>query len=340
MLLFLVPRVFAAGYGVPVDGYPSVDERWLLLWTNAARVAPTEFTDEYQAGGCSTADFSADEKSAKAPLYIDLALTEAARFHSTDMAENGCFQHESCDGTDTWARIDDFYADAAGAMGENIAMGTSDARYAVLSMWMCSHSGHRANIMSADFNEMGPGVDGVYMTQDFAAGQLNEGSPPVRVAVEEDGAWYADWGDAAAPKRLSIIVDGEVTPLELLHGAPDQGIYWADSPSSGADACHHAYIQWETDGGVTGTFPEEGSFGSGACTDTDPVTGWAGDQAPSGGDPSGNAPDGSSASAMMSDIALVGCTTTPGAAGGGPLLGLLVVGSTLLAGRRASSLRR
>ena len=52
----------SAGYGVPVDGYPSAEERALVMWTNAARVDPTEFTSDYKAGGCTTDDFSSDEK--------------------------------------------------------------------------------------------------------------------------------------------------------------------------------------------------------------------------------------------------------------------------------------
>lgn len=331
MILLAVSQVLAAGYGVPVDGYPNAEERWLLLWTNAARVAPLDFTDEYDAGGCSTDDFADDEKQAKAPLYIDLQLTEAARFHSSDMAENGCFQHESCDGTDTWARIDGFYSDAAGAMGENIAMGTSDAKYAVLSMWMCSHSGHRANIMSADFNEMGPGVDGVYMTQDFAGGELKEGSPPVRMATEKDGDWYADWGDADAPTRLSVVINGNETPLELQHGTAEQGIYAAFSPEAGSDPCHIAFVKWETAGGLSGTFPELGSFASGACDGADPETGWIDDQTDPGNGHT-DTDDGSS-SGMLSDIELVGCSTRPGSPSGA--LAMALGGAAVLVRRRA-----
>ena len=153
----LILLAAVVGYGDPVDGYPSAEERSLVLWTNAARVDPTEFTTDYRSGGCSTSDFSSDEKTAKEPLYIDLALTEAARYHSNDMRKNGCFQHESCDGTDTWARIESYYKDSQ-YLGENIAYGSTDTRYMVLSLWMCSHSGHRANIMNGDYNEMGGGV--------------------------------------------------------------------------------------------------------------------------------------------------------------------------------------
>jgi hypothetical protein len=254
-----------AGYGDPVDGYPSAEERALVMWTNAARVAPESYTGDYKSGGCSLREFSADEKAAKAPLYIDLALTEAARFHSEDMNENGCFQHDSCDGTDTWDRVDRFYKDQNQGVGENIAYGSSDARYTVMSMWMCSHSGHRANIMSGDFNEMGGGVAGSYMTQDFAAGELKEGAPPVRVAAEYGDTLYADWGDAAAPASLRLAVGELHNDFFLDEGAPEQGLYY--TAIDDVEPCTPWRVEWATAAGARGTFPATGGFLMGNCPD-------------------------------------------------------------------------
>lgn len=253
-----------SGYGDPVDGYPSATERALVLWTNAARVAPTEFKTEYSAGSCSIADFSDDEKTAKAPLYIDLDLTEVARVHSADMRDNGCFQHESCDGTDTWTRVGQYYHDQNSGLGENIAYGSSDPKYAVLSMWMCSHSGHRANIMSGSFNEMGGGVASDFMTQDFAAGELKEGNPPVRVAAEYNGDVWADWGDSAAPASLVLNVDGTRSDLEFEFGEKDNGVYAA---ALEADDCTPWRVEWATAGGDAGTFPATGGLLAGGCKD-------------------------------------------------------------------------
>jgi hypothetical protein len=252
-----------AGYGDPVDGFPSAEERALVLWTNAARVAPEAFTNDYREGGCSLRDFSMGEKEAQAPLYIDLALTEAARYHSEDMRDNGCFQHESCDGTDTWERVDRFYKDSNSGVGENIAYGSSDPRYTVMAMWMCSTSGHRANIMSGDYNEMGGGVADTFMTQDFAAGELKEGSPPVRVAAEYGDAVYADWGDADAPSRLDLVVDDVASELVIFEGAPEQGVYYGavdDVPE-----CTPWRVEWETAAGEEGAFPATGGFLMGNC---------------------------------------------------------------------------
>ncbi len=296
-----------AGYGDVEDSRPSAAERWLHLWTNAARVAPEEFEDDYAQGGCSlSADFSADERSPKAPLYLDVGLAEAARYHSEDMASEGCFQHESCDGTDTWARIGRYY-DEGSTLGENIALGQVDGRYAVLSMWMCSESGHRANIMSSSFNELGTGVaegtGATLFTQDFAQGQVPEGQP-VRIAAHDGSSFYADWGDASPPTRLELVLDGQEREMKLAHGAPEQGVYHADSPVS---ACVSWWVEWETESGQSGFFPEEGAYFAGSGCEAD----WAlrADAGSSGHDDEADEEDGGSG------LKVVGCTTAPSSPG-------------------------
>lgn len=330
-MLLLVSQVLA-GYGDSQDGYPSRDERWLHLWTNAARVAPEEFVSDYAVGGCSLDVFSADEKTPKAPLYLDYALTEVAREHSEDMATHGCFQHESCDGTDTWTRIGNYYTEGQ-ALGENIAMGSGiDGRYAVLSMWMCSESGHRANIMSGDFNELGVGAasgsDGNYFTQDFAGGQLNEGNPPVRMASDDgsDG-FYADWGDSAAPVRMDLVVAGKKTAMKLVNGTEKLGIWYAKGSLS--EACNAWWISWETQSGDTGTFPENGAYQLGDCSG-DWVASKSGVPNVGGGDDSGVSAD------PNDDIHLTGCNTAPATVPYWGLFGLMGLRYT----RRESARRR
>lgn len=316
MTLLLVALAVAddGTYGVPVGGYPSATERSVVLWTNAARVDPAGFPDDYTAGGCSTDDFSEDELTPKAPLYIDLDLTEVARVHSTDMVENGCFQHESCDGTDTWTRIGAYYTDAATALGENIAYGYGTARNTVMSGWMCSHDGHRANIMSGDFNEMGAGVEDDTMTQDFAGGVLAEGEPPVRVAVLEEGTWYADWGDTAAPAVLAVVRDGRSTEMALEWGVAESGIYTVTDVAEDDEATDHTwYVSWQTASGDTGAFPAAGAFDDeGGYSDTrvEPID----------------------ADSLKDGLKLVGCATVPARSGWG-VLGLAV--GILLGRRRA-----
>lgn len=296
-----------SGYGDPVGGFPSHVERQLHLWTNAARVAPDAFEEEYLAGQepCSFDDFLADEQVPKQPLHIDLDLTEVARVHSIDMRETPCFQHESCDGTDTFERIGEYYTDS-GYVGENIAYGTTDPRQAVMGLWMCS-SGHRANILSPDYNELGPGVDADYMTQDFGAGTLSLGAPPVRMAVDVGETVYADWGDDAAPEELTVVVAGVESPFKLVWGEEKLGIWGVDPATT--EACTPWYVWWKTAAGDSGTFPEEGSYQIGACDED-----WIGEQALRGG-LYRDVPADELHDAMLKDVALVGCSATGSRAG-------------------------
>jgi uncharacterized YkwD family protein len=100
-------------------------------------------------------------------------LTSAARTHSDDMACNNFFSHTSPTTGSPFDRIS-----AAGysysAAGENIAAGYGSP-VAVVDGWMNS-SGHRANILSTDFTQIGVGYAywadsdyGAYWTAVFAS---------------------------------------------------------------------------------------------------------------------------------------------------------------------------
>ena len=189
--LLLTQNPALAGYGDAVeieverwDGsvesqwFPSYQERAMHLWTNAVRVEPERWVDEYTAGGCGLDDFSEDERTAKPPVFMDQGLNEAARWHCEDMFDNNHFAHESspaAGGMSFATRVAMWYD--SGAVGENIAVGYPSEYSAVMNGWMCSTSGHRANIMSGSWNELGTGVDANYHTQDFGSGTLDTDGP-------------------------------------------------------------------------------------------------------------------------------------------------------------------
>ncbi len=115
-------------------------------------------------------------------LGFDYRLNIVADQHSSDMAVNGCFQHDSCDGTDTFTRILTAYP-SGGAMGEIIAAGYNDAA-SVVDAWMNS-PGHRDQILGGAYQAFGIGLVrggsfGTYWTVDF-------GSLPPVPAVPEPG---------------------------------------------------------------------------------------------------------------------------------------------------------
>lgn len=95
-------------------------------------------------------------------LEIDRGLDEAALAHSDEMLVDGYFGHLSADGAPFWQRIQRFYRPGrAGSwrVGENLLWipgAISSGR--IIALWMSS-PGHRANILSPAWHEIGIGID-------------------------------------------------------------------------------------------------------------------------------------------------------------------------------------
>jgi uncharacterized protein YkwD len=95
------------------------------------------------------------------PLRPSRALTAAARTHSRDMGRRGFFEHESANGAPFWARIERHYrSEGYGRweVGENILWSSGRATAArVVREWMAS-PGHRENLLSRTWRELGLGA--------------------------------------------------------------------------------------------------------------------------------------------------------------------------------------
>jgi uncharacterized protein YkwD len=127
---------------------------------------PTNTSAPSGGGGCSPVTNAAIEsqiislingeraKQSLGPLGTNNKLTSAGRVHSKDMACNGFFDHTSPTTGTPFNRIAAQGYSYSWA-GENIAAGYSTAA-AVVSGWMDS-SGHRANILHANYTEIGVG---------------------------------------------------------------------------------------------------------------------------------------------------------------------------------------
>jgi uncharacterized protein YkwD len=93
-----------------------------------------------------------------APLRASAPLAAAAEHHAETMAREGFFAHESADGSPFWKRVQRFYGKAgyrSWAVGENLLWASPDVDpQRAVRMWMRS-SGHRANILSAAWREVG-----------------------------------------------------------------------------------------------------------------------------------------------------------------------------------------
>ena len=89
-------------------------------------------------------------------------LQRAAQGHTDHMVDTGCFSHECSGEAGLDIRLDsvDYLRDglSSWAYGENIAWGMNDqgAPRAIVAAWMDS-PGHRANILSRGFREIGVG---------------------------------------------------------------------------------------------------------------------------------------------------------------------------------------
>ena len=107
-------------------------------------------------------------KNGLAPLTLSDRLCELATLKAEDMAENHYFDHTSPTYGTPFEMLKQFGVSYRSA-GENIAAGQSTPEE-VMNAWMNS-SGHRANILSADYTELGVGVavgqHGLYWVQLF-----------------------------------------------------------------------------------------------------------------------------------------------------------------------------
>mgnify|MGYP001573402565 CR=1 FL=1 len=93
-------------------------------------------------------------------LTFDSKLREVARGHSTDMFKRGYFSHYSPEGESVADRVQKAGAEFL-VIGENLAFAPS---LGLAHQGLMNSEGHRANILSEDFNKIGIGVmdGGIY----------------------------------------------------------------------------------------------------------------------------------------------------------------------------------
>ena len=100
-----------------------------------------------------------------APLTLNTELCNGARLKSQDMLDNGYFSHYSPTYGDPFDMMEALGFNSWYAAAENIARGQKTAEE-VMNSWMNS-PGHRANILSEEYTEIGVGYAGGYWTQWF-----------------------------------------------------------------------------------------------------------------------------------------------------------------------------
>ncbi len=282
-------------HGVPTAGFPNWQERATLVLTNACRIAPSQYRTTYLP--TATGILQSSVYPAVAPVQWNLGLSQSSRFHSFEMANtSGCtFAHNSCDGTLWNVRITAYYPTYS-ALGENIAAGYADP-LTVVNGWLLDNvgstpaadnsgsDGHRRNIMSSSFTQLGCGYAtgsntyGRYWTQDFArplsgtgtvCSPIAAGSHLVQSASAGGVAFLANFYDAAnlAPQSVSVVVNGATIPMTVHLGAAARGTYRATSALTGA--CRSYHFEARDSAGTLWRYPVRGelrTFGEGTCAE-------------------------------------------------------------------------
>ena len=154
----------------------------ILSLINQARTNPIGFATNFlptfsgQFGDSALQDAIADMKSRPAVGTLSQCdcLQSAAQTQSDDMSANDNLSHTGSDGSSPFDRID---ASCGGAgessEAENIAMSSTPDDSQFVAMWIVDENtpgaGHRVNIMNGDYNYIGIGQSGNYVTTDFSS---------------------------------------------------------------------------------------------------------------------------------------------------------------------------
>jgi len=231
--------------------YPEWRERSVLTLTNAVRMDPAGYKNLY-IGNFQI--LLPQNYTVVNPVYWDTSLSRSALVHSIDMAANCGMQHPSCDGTPTGTRILSYYK-GGGGWGENIAAGYSTP-LAVMNGWLrdndslgipapdrSGNDGHRSNIMSAGFHEMGAGYAysptrryNHFWTQDFGGGAGDYSPIPSASHFEINTGkttfllnYFATTGVNA--NQVNLILNGASVPMSLQLGAANKGTFFVEITS-------------------------------------------------------------------------------------------------------------
>jgi uncharacterized protein YkwD len=200
------------------------------------------------------------------PLKHNADLSDAARYHAIDMAQDTYFEHDTYDVVDgqkvrvcSWSERLQAYYPIHGA-AENIARGFASPE-AVVEGWLSS-AGHRRNILGNSL-EVGVGYHGSIWVQDFSRNQaafpliinreaITTGQRIVTVYIygawaemrlRNDGGAWGDWQpfQAEFPWELAATPGQRLVEAELRNGATTAissdviDLVLADSPSTPTD---------------------------------------------------------------------------------------------------------
>jgi hypothetical protein len=270
--------------------HPDWHERTVLALTNAIRFSPTDWKARW-AGDDLPDTVLTSHYPAVGPVRWNAQLGSSSLAHSRDMAINGCFQHDSCDGTATWTRIKHYYT-LSGTMSENIAAGYGSPE-SVMQGWICDYDkilkaccpdgqscdGHRRSIMGAGYQALGVGwayqqgsTYGDYWTQDFG-GKADGATPPL-----VDGShltpsgtqltFFANYVGTGDPREVTLVLGSDRLAMSVALGSASKGTWSVTAAASGA--CRTYHFEATDAAGSSWRHPQSGdlvTFQDGTCQD-------------------------------------------------------------------------
>jgi hypothetical protein len=276
--------------GAPVQGYPNLFERRVLVYTNCVRMGPQQYRDKYMAGFQPSPSSILRGYSAVEPLRYEGLLNESARSHAQDMADHGCFQHDSCNGTPWSDRLERFFPDAF-IMGENIGAGYATAKE-MIDHLLCDEfggqcaadrspqAGHRTNMMDSRMRLTGTGYAYSassayrrYWVQDFVGNAPTDQAPIVAAChdflASGKTSFLLNYRDESnrPPASIQVLVNDVAYNMTLDLGTAAAGTYRLDLPT--AFGCRKYYFVAVTASGEVWRYPGPGAFsttGEGPCT--------------------------------------------------------------------------
>jgi hypothetical protein len=269
--------------GDPDNGYPNWRERTVALFSNAVRVDPLGYRDNYSLDYSPSTATILTTYPAQDPLTWSKPLNVAARDHALDMATRNYFSHSTLEdggpGDGPLARMQAAGYNEGGTWAENIAAGRSAPRDTV-NQWLCDRTGnpndggtyccadgdscdgHRRGIMNGNLIELGVGYaynSGAtynhYWVQDFGAGTPDSNAPLITgshsLTVDSGKISFlavVDDPGAGAP-TLVVVVNGASSTLALDLGTASRGLYRYDEAEAGGCRSYY-FVMTDGDGQV------------------------------------------------------------------------------------------
>lgn len=288
ILLFCsLPIVNCLGYGEKTDSLPNWQERAIHVLTNACRMAPVAFRDRFIGNNAILLPKNYPPVN---PLYYNASLSMASHYHAVEMI-NGCGMAHDCFGISFSERVRSFYT-TPGYIGENIASGYPTPQQTVFGWIIEAQSaaeavpdniddGHRKNIMSPNFKELGCGYTAagtgrntsIYWSQDFGgstsvtnATHVIPSATHLFLTAGFTTFWASVYTKQLPVQSVSVVVANTPYTMNLELGTVERGTYAFALPT--ATQCRHYYFSVRFLDNTTSRYPENGtlqSYGEGTC---------------------------------------------------------------------------